>query len=80
MRRIFREVRVLKTNSPIMTQIIFEISEKINDQWGEVVKIRLGNVVDLIAVDRIYHRDCLQKFHLMLRGQQGQPQTLLLKP
>lgn len=43
-------------------------AEMRNDQEGGEVKIRLSNVIDLIAADVIYQHDCLQKFYLVLRG------------
>ncbi len=39
-----------------------DIVDKRNDDYGKAVKLRLGNIIDAVAADVMYHRDCYLNF------------------
>ncbi|KAJ8867203.1 hypothetical protein PR048_030998 [Dryococelus australis] len=55
--RLFYAVRNLSLKENIIDE-----AEKRKDQWADEVKLRLGNVSDLVSADAIYHQDCFTKF------------------
>lgn len=41
---------------------ILKYAENRNDDWGDIVRARIGSVVDLVASEGRYHSDCYARF------------------
>lgn len=57
MRRSSHEVRTFEIRESVLTRALAR-----NDDWGEIVSVRIQSVHDLVAAEARYHRDCYTKF------------------
>ena len=70
-RREVYEVRSLTLKDSLLTKAQLRDAE-----WGRQVAARINSVIDLVAADACYHKDCYAKFATKLSGnrRRGRPQ------
>lgn len=57
-----------------MKDDILRVAREREDDWGEEVSRRIGNVIDLVAAEAVYHDHCSVTFHLKPKSEKiGRP-------